>query len=477
MHIRKQSKRVPASVSVVLDLLITLMIVPYWLVTAKPSALPGWAIHGHAPAVNRLDARLTPIDFQWTKVQSLPEVHLLDVGTKAHKDWTASIGMSNLFTRAPGQLDDALPSVAVRGVYRRPKDFSPEVQKALESAVNKNLAAYGGHQSIPGAAVGVWVPGKGTFVKGFGFSDLSTKSPMMPDAKFRIGSNTKTFVVSVLLQLVDEGKLSLDDKLSSFNLGVKVPNAENITVRELCQMTSGLYEAYDTPEFDKMKITPQTKIDPKTLIEFAVRHPPVFAPGKGWSYSNTNYLLLGLIIEAVTHKNIEAEIRERLLVPLDLRNTSFPIDNPGMPSPFSHGYSLDKSGNWEDSTVLLPPTLSWAAGAMISNMSDMKKWVKAYVTGTTNKQATQRDRLNCVPIGKDDLRFGLGVGCSSGWFGYTGGIPGYNTGAYYFPGKDLTVIVFVNSQREKPSPGVANSIVSDITRIISPENVAFPGKT
>jgi Beta-lactamase len=201
MHIRRQSKRVPAYVSVVLDLLITLMIVPYWLVTAKPSAPPGWATDGHAPVITRLDVRLTPVDFQWTKVQSLPEVHPLDVGTNAHKDWTASIGMSNLFTRAPGQLNDALPSVVVRGVDHRSKEFSPELQKALESAVNKNLAAYGGHQSIPGAAVGVWVPGKGTFVKGFGFSDLATKSPMMPDAKFRIGSNTKTFVVSVLLQL------------------------------------------------------------------------------------------------------------------------------------------------------------------------------------------------------------------------------------------------------------------------------------
>jgi D-alanyl-D-alanine carboxypeptidase len=326
---------------------------------------------------------------------------------------------------------------------------------------------------VPGAVVGVWVPGKGAFVKGIGFSDLPTKSPMTIADKFRVGSNTKTFVVSVLLQLVDEKKLSLDDKLSRFNLGVKVPNAENITVRQLCQMTSGLFDVYHAPELDKMEITPRTKLDPRKLVEIAVRHPPVFPPGKGWNYSNTNYLLLGLIIEAVTHNSIENEIRERLLVPLGLHSTSFPIDDPGMPSPFSHGYSLDKNGDWEDSTVLLPPSLSWAAGAMVSNMEDMKKWVKAYVTGRTNKEATQRERLNCVPTDKADLRFGLGVGCTGGWFGYTGGIPGYNTAAYYLPGKDATVIAFVNSQREEPFPGVANSIVRDITRILFPGSIAF----
>jgi D-alanyl-D-alanine carboxypeptidase len=472
MYIFKLLKR--TQVCLVFGLLITSTFAAYWLVTAQPGTLSGWATHSHASAVNEPDARLTPVDFQWTKGQSLSEVQLLDWGTNAHNDRTDSFGISNLFTRPPGKLDGPVFSVAARDVGNRLKGFSPEVEKAIETAVNKNLAAYGGIQSVPGAVVGVWFPGKGTFVKGIGLSELSPQSAMKTDLKFRVGSNTKTFVVSVLLQLVDEGKLRLDDKLSSFDVGVKVPNAENITVRELCQMRSGLFEAYDTPEFDKMEITPQTKIDPRQMIGFAVRQPPVFPPGKGWNYSNTNYLLLGLIIESVAHKSIESLIRERLLVPLDLRNTSFPVDNPTMPPPYCHGYDLDKSKNWEDCTVLLPPSLSWAAGAMISNMEDMKKWVKAYVTGTTNKPATQKERLNCIPIGKPGMSFGLGVGCSGGWFGYTGGIPGYNTGAYYMPAKDATLIVFVNSQREQPEPGVANSIVRDITKIITPENVAFP---
>jgi D-alanyl-D-alanine carboxypeptidase len=369
----------------------------------------------------------------------------------------------------------AISPLTAHGADDQPNSFSPEVQKALESAVTKNLVVYGGQQSVPGAVVGIWAPGKGTFVKGIGLSDLATQTPMDTRDKFRIGSNTKTFVVTVLLQLVDEKKLSLDDKLSQFALGVSVPDAENITIRQLCNMTSGLFEVYHAPQLDQMQITPRTTFNPRELVALAVKNPPDFPPGKGWYYSNTGYLLLGLIIEAVTHNRLEREIRDRLLVPLGLHNTSFPVDDPGMPAPFSHGYALDKDGKWQDSTVVLPPSLSWAAGVMISDMEDMKKWVKAYVTGSTNSQSTQHERLQCVPTGKAGLQFGLGVGCTGGWFGYTGGIPEYNTAAYYLPSADATIIAFVNSQREQPEPGVANGIVRDITRIIFPANVAYSG--
>jgi D-alanyl-D-alanine carboxypeptidase len=110
---------------------------------------------------------------------------------------------------------------------------------------------------------------------------------------------------------------------------------------------------------------------------------------------------------------------------------------------------------------------------MISDMADMKKWVKAYVTGTTNSAATQKARLTCVPTGVGNLAFGLGIGCSAGWYGYTGGITGYNTGAYYMPATGITIIAFVNSQVEKPFPGVANAIFRDIATIVTPGNIPF----
>ncbi len=349
-------------------------------------------------------------------------------------------------------------------------------QQALIDAANKELKAFGGKERIPGAVLGVWIPGKAPWRATVGLGRLTPPEKMQLDDKFRIGSNTKTFVVTVLLQLVDEGKLRLDDPLSKFDVGVKVPDAENITVRELCQMRSGLFEAYNAPELDKMDINPQTKITPRELVALAVKQPPLFPPGAKWNYSNTNYLLLGLIIEAVTHQPLQIEIQNRLLRPLKLENTSFPTQSPDLPAPYAHGYMPDKSGGWEDQSVSLPPMLTWAAGVMISDMADMKIWVKDYVAGTTNSAATQRQRLDCIPIGKPGMSFGLGVGCSGGWYGYTGGIPGYNTGAYYLPAKDATIVVLVNSQIEKPDPGVANSIVRDFTKILFPDHVAFPGQ-
>jgi D-alanyl-D-alanine carboxypeptidase len=358
----------------------------------------------------------------------------------------------------------------------QPPELDAKTQQALVDSANSELKAFGGKSPIPGAVLGVWIPGKARWCKAIGFRSILPADPMQLDDKFRIGSNTKTFVVTVLLQLVDEGKLNLDDPLSKFDVGVKVPNDEKITVRELCQMRSGLFEAYNTPELDKLNITPQTRITPRELVGYAVKQPPLFAPGTKWNYCNTNYLLLGLIIEAVAHHPVEEEIRNRLLVPLGLHNTSFPTRDPNMPLPFAHGYTLEKDGRWKDETVLLPPMLTWAAGAMISDMADMKIWVKDYVTGTTNSPGIQKQRLDCLPIGKPGLSFGLGIGCSAGWYGYTGGISGYNTGVYYFPAKDITIIALVNSQRENPDPGVANAIVRDFTKILTPENPAFPEK-
>src|ERR1700734_1587736 len=119
------------------------------------------------------------------------------------------------------------------------KKFPPATEKAFDDAVAKELKAFGGAQpapgSVPGAVVGVWVPGRGAYVRAVGYSNLSPQQPMALDDKFRVGSNTKTFVITVLLQLVDEHKLSLDDPDRKFDIGVKIPNGEHITVRELCQ--------------------------------------------------------------------------------------------------------------------------------------------------------------------------------------------------------------------------------------------------
>jgi D-alanyl-D-alanine carboxypeptidase len=345
-------------------------------------------------------------------------------------------------------------------------------QKAIDAVVVRELASFGGAEPVPGVVVGVWVPGKGEFTKGYGYADLANHAAMQLDDRFRVGSNTKTFVATVLLQLVDEKKLRLDDTISTFGLGFNIPKENQITLRQLAEMRSGIIDVYSMPGVQKQSEAWWAKQTTRQWVALAAKQPLLFAPGTKYNYSNTNWFLLGLIIEKVTHDSIQSQISKRILVPMSLAATSFPTTDPNMPSPYAHGYTLVK-GAWVDQTIALAPSVSWAAGVMISDMADMKRWVKAYVTGTTNSPATQKARLACIPTGVGNLSFGLGIGCSAGWYGYTGGITGYNTGAYYMPATGITIVAFVNSQVEKPFPGVTNAIFRDIARIVTPNNVPF----
>jgi len=345
--------------------------------------------------------------------------------------------------------------------------------QAVVAAARKQLRIFGHKQPIPGVYIAVYMPGKAPYLKGVGLADVKTKAEFKPDDRFRIGSNTKTFVVTVLLQLQDEHLLKMDDPISKFKIGVDIPNGKNITIRQLAEMRSGLFEAYNTKQFNALHFTPNMKISPNQMIRWGVDHKPLFPPGARWSYSNTNYLILGRIIEAVAHDTVGNQIRKRLIEKIGLNNTTFP-DTVTMPTPYAHGYGLDKKGNWEDVSETISPSVTWAAGEMISTVPDMARWVKEYVSGTTNSAASQRDRLRCIPINPNTkMSFGLGIGSTNGWYGYTGGLPGYHTAAYYCPSKDITIIAFVTAQEEKPFPGAANVIVRDISRIITPKNVLF----
>jgi D-alanyl-D-alanine carboxypeptidase len=374
----------------------------------------------------------------------------------------------------------AQESAATQGVQPTAPDsagtepaLTPAQDQAVIAAAHKQLRAFGGKKPIPGVYIAIYVPGKAPYIKNIGLADVKTKAQFQIADRFRIGSNTKTFVVTVLLQLQDEHLLSLDDPISKFDIGVKVPNGNHITIKQLAEMRSGLFEVYNTEQFNALHFKPNMHIPPEQMIRWGVEHKPLFPPGARWNYCNTNYLILGRIIEVLTHDTVGNQIRKRLIEPMGLNATVFP-DTVAMPTPYAHGYDLGAKGNWEDVSETIAPSVTWAAGAMISTVPDMARWVKAYVSGTTNGAASQGDRLHCLPIAPNTkMAFGLGVGSSAGWYGYTGGLPGYNTAAYYLPSKDITLIAFVTAQREKPFPGAANCIARDISRIITPENVMF----
>jgi D-alanyl-D-alanine carboxypeptidase len=363
-----------------------------------------------------------------------------------------------------------LPSIA-HAAEKAPSAVSPSVRAAIVAAVEKDRAKYGGRTPIPAVLIGVWDASGASFVRAFGYADVAAKRPITPADHFRIGSNTKTFVVSVILQLIAEKKLALDDPVSRFSLGVTIPNGDNITVRELCNMRSGLFEAYDTPQFAALNMIVPKNFDPRTLVVWAAKQKPYFAPGKGYHYSNTNYLLLGLIIEALTKDSVSDQIEKRLLKPFGLTQTSYP-QTQAMPDPWARGYGLDKNRNWEDVSNTIPVELMGSAGEMISDMADIKRWIKLYATAKTGGPAGYRPSSECKQF-LGNTSFGLGINCSAGWYGYTGALPGYNTADYYNPTTGTTIVAWITYQAPQPIEGVASVIMRDIARIVTPDHVPF----
>ena len=191
-------------------------------------------------------------------------------------------------------------------------------------------------QRQPGLNVGIWIPGRGEFVRAFGVSDIATKTPMKVDDHVRIASITKTFVAVATLRLVDQGKLKLDDTLATWIEGI--PNGDKITIRQLLGMRSGIYDFTSDEQFlNDFTADPLMAFSPEDVVAIVQRHEPDFAPGEKESYCDTNYIFLGVIIEKVTGRPVEDVIRDEILTPLGMPHTSFPT-TPAMPEPYAHGY-------------------------------------------------------------------------------------------------------------------------------------------
>jgi D-alanyl-D-alanine carboxypeptidase len=334
-----------------------------------------------------------------------------------------------------GQAQDATPEP----VSDAP--FSPARQLALTAIVLDALAA----TSTPGALAGVWVPDQGSWTMAAGIGDLETAAPMRPDDHFRIASITKTFVATVVLQLVEEGKLSLDDHLERFISGI--PNGDVITIRQLLNMTAGIYNYIYDPviavDYDRDPLLP---FMPEQAVAIVRAHGEAdFAPGTRTLYSDTNYILLGLILEQVTARTVAAEITERIIVPLGLTQTSFAA-TPEMPEPYAHGYAAERAGVPLRDVTRSTPDVPWAAGAMISTMGDLRTWADALVAGTLLSPAMQAARLTIGTELTEPIHTGYGLGIQEwgGLLGHNGGILGFSLWMMQDPQTGTTIVVVTN---------------------------------
>jgi D-alanyl-D-alanine carboxypeptidase len=330
------------------------------------------------------------------------------------------------------RLAVALSAIACVAALAAPgwAQASTAAPPALEQALDKLVA-----DGVPGA-IALEREGGREWHAAAGVADLRTRRPIGADDRFRIGSMTKAFVSTVVLQLVAERRLSLQDSVEQWLPGV-VPNGDAITVRELMNHTSGLYDYIDPPFYVQLLHDPLRTWRPLELVRQAVAHPPLFAPGTSWKYSNTNYILLGLIVAAADEApaplrvaSPALEAYRRIILPLGLWHTSFPLVDPDVRGPHAHGYVIDPPPEWGLPAILdatrSSPSWAWTAGAIISTLDDVADFHRALFTGRLLGADQQRELQTTVAAGPD-LRYGLGVvelqtPCGPAW-GHDGATP------------------------------------------------------
>ncbi|MER5252429.1 serine hydrolase domain-containing protein [Streptomyces sp. NPDC002855] len=310
----------------------------------------------------------------------------------------------------------------------------PRTQEAMDAAVQAGVPGVAG-QAKEGYSVWAGTSGVG---------DLRTGAPRSAVDRYRIGSMTKTFVATVLLQLEAEGSLDLDDKVDTWLPGVVRGNGNDgrlISVRQLLNHTSGIFGYTADPEFLEKGFTEKflehryDTYTPRQLVDIALRHEPLFAPGAGWSYSNTNYTLAGMIIEKVSGRPYEDEIKRRIVSPLGLYATSVPRTNSSLPEPSSRAYSKlslapRPNGPTHDVTEL-NPSAAGSAGAMISDSGDLNRFYSALLGGKLLPAEQLKEMKTTVPVAGAGLITGYGLGlmkfepsCGASVWGHGGNIQG-----------------------------------------------------
>jgi D-alanyl-D-alanine carboxypeptidase len=325
-----------------------------------------------------------------------------------------------------------------------------------------------------GVVAEVTGPGGHSFATA-GLADLATGTPARPDDSFRIGSSTKTFVATVILQLVAEGKLSLSDTVAHWLPGVVSGNGNDggtITIRELLQHTSGLYDYInDLPELTStagFEANRYTTYTPAQLVAIAMQHAPDFAPGTNWEYSNTNYVLLGMVINKATGHTWQDEVTTRIIKPLALHHTIVPGTSTTIPGPHLDGYSAFGSGPAINVTALNPSAAD-AAGEIISTTADLTTFYTALIHDRLLPKTQLTEMETTVPAPGlqsvwPGVRYGLGLmwiplSCGGGYYAHGGDLPGYSTRTGITPNGNHIAIVERTGDGNTDSEQAMNTLI------------------
>jgi len=321
--------------------------------------------------------------------------------------------------------------------------FSQDEIDAVNAAVQNVMT----EMDVPGVVMGIYVPGKGEIILNKGLADIQNNIISSPFKIFRIGDVTQTFTALTLLQLVDDNKLSLDDKLSLFE--PRIPNAGNITVRMLLNHTSGIFSYTDDPAFIEAVTTyPLRSWSYEELIAITLTHPAAFEPGQGYENSYTDYILLGLIIETVTGNPATTEINTNIVFRLGLKNTSM-AEGAVIQGNYAHGYTFDLDGSLRDISQQESATWGWTSAGMYADLTDLKICAKAFATGRLLSASLKNEFTNWIPIpvqtgAPQDYYTGLGIMKYKDVVGMAGSIYGYTSWMWYMPENQSVLIAFFN---------------------------------
>ena len=270
-----------------------------------------------------------------------------------------------------------------------------------------------------------------------GRGDLATGQAPPVDGEVRIASNTKMFVAVIVLQLVQEGLVELDSPIETYLPGLITGEGIDgaaITVRQLLQHTSGLPEYADQIAADAFGAR-DSYVAPRDVLDVALARPAVFEPGGRWEYSNTNYLILGLLIERVTQRPLGEHVQERIAAPLALEHTYLPAAGERtIRGEHPHGYHSADATELADITVM-DPSFAWSAGAVVSTPSELNAFMQAALDGTLLTEASVAELQDAVPAGDalwPEATYGLGwqsypLSCGGVAWGHGGDIPGTQT--------------------------------------------------
>ncbi|MGR6964275.1 serine hydrolase domain-containing protein [Geodermatophilus sp. URMC 61] len=401
-------------------------------------------------------------------------------------------------SRPPGSLAASIATTAVALLVVAPAPATaspagaapPSEDPPYAAAVQPELDRLMRDLAVTGAVVLVRSPELGDWATTMGTRTWHGTEPVTLADHVRVGSNTKTWTATVILQLVDEGRISLDDPVSRYRLDV--PNGEDITIAQLLDMSSGLANYTTDLELnEQMDSNPGRVWNPEELLAIGLAEPPAFPPGEGFLYSNTNYVLLGVIIEQLTGVPVEQAFEERIFGPLELGETSFPaLSDASIPQPHPQAYTFGTNVETIDSLVLPPevqaaaragtlepmdvtdanPSWGWTAGAGISTAPDLADYVEGLVDGCLLSPQLQQQRMASVqPLDPDDPAspgYGLGLARFGPVYGHSGELPGTNSFMGHDPVRDITVVTWAATapapSGEGPAVELAKAVIAEL---------------